>query len=471
MLFNSVQFLVFFPLILLLSGLLKKKDNLVRILLLLASLYFYMAWNVNFIFLLLVSIVIDYFIALEIQKTEDVKKRKLFLVISLFGNLGLLCYFKYTNFLLGAFNDLNFLNSFRFPVYSIILPVGISFYTFQSMSYTIDVYRKHIVARSSFIDFALYVSFFPQLVAGPIVRAETFFRDLDSRLPVTMEDIKISFARILLGFTKKVVFADNIAIHVDSVFRDYNALSSLEIWTGSILFAWQIYYDFAGYTDIAIGVARLFGFQFDKNFNFPYAAGNITDYWARGHISFITWIRDYIFIPLGGSRGTKFMIYRNIFITFLFAGIWHGAAYHFVLWGIWNGIFVSIHRAYSKTSFREFLLIKGGVAYDVACRLSLIFFLGISAIFFRAEDMTKGWAMLSRMFAISPDVPFVGNFSNANFVLLLVVFYFAGVYFYKKPLEDLVKRPVALALFFIMNFIMLLGFSVTESQSFIYFAF
>lgn len=471
MLFNSIHFLVFFPIILFLSGLLKKKDHLVRILLLLASLYFYMAWNVHFIYLLLVSIIIDYFVALEIQKTEEIRKRKILLFVSLFGNLGLLCYFKYTNFLLGTFNDLNFLNSFRFPVYSIILPVGISFYTFQSMSYTIDVYRKHIVARSSFIDFALYVSFFPQLVAGPIVRAETFFRDLDSRLPVTMEDIKISFARILLGFTKKVVFADNIAIHVDSVFRDFSSLSSLEIWTGSILFAWQIYYDFAGYTDIAIGVARLFGFQFDKNFNFPYAAANITDYWARWHISFITWIRDYIFIPLGGSRGTKFLIYRNIFITFLFAGIWHGAAYHFVLWGIWNGIFVSIHREYSKSSIREFLMKNGGVGYDILCRLSLIFFLGISAIFFRAEDMTKGWAMLGRMFAVSPDVPFAGTFSNLNYAFLLAIFYFSGVFFSKRPLENLIKSPRAFTFFLIVNFIMLLVFSVTESQSFIYFAF
>ncbi len=471
MLFNSLHFLVFFPFVLIISGLLKKRENLLRIFLLLTSLYFYMAWNVNFIFLLLVSIVIDYFIAIEIQKTENEKKRKGLLVVSLIANLGILCYFKYTNFLLGAFNDLNFLNSFRFPVYSIILPVGISFYTFQSMSYTIDVYRRQIEARSSFVDFALYVSFFPQLVAGPIVRAQTFFRDLDKRLPVTMEDIKISFARILLGFTKKIVFADNIAVQVDLVFKNYSNLSSIEIWTGSILFAWQIYYDFAGYTDIAIGVARLFGFQFDKNFNFPYAASNITDYWARWHISFITWIRDYIFIPLGGSRGTKFLIYRNIFITFLFAGIWHGAAYHFVLWGIWNGIFVSLHREYSKTRIREFFVTKGGAVYEWACRLSLVFFLGVSAIFFRADDMKKGWEMLGRMFAMSDNVSFAGSYNNSSFGILLLICYFASYFFSKRPLEDLVKRPVAFTFFLIANFLLLLGFGVTESQSFIYFAF
>ncbi|MBE7411506.1 MAG: MBOAT family protein [Leptospiraceae bacterium] len=471
MLFNSLHFLIFFPLVIILTHFLKKKEGLLRIFLLIASLYFYMVWNVYFIFLLLLSIVIDYFIAIEIQKSENEIKRKILLVASLFANLGLLCYFKYTNFLLGAFNDLNFFNSFRFPLYSIILPVGISFYTFQSMSYSIDVYRRQIEARKSFIDFALYVSFFPQLVAGPIVRAQTFFRDLDNRLPVKMEDIKISFARILLGFTKKIVFADNMAIQVDLVFKNYSEFSSIEIWTGSLLFAWQIYYDFAGYTDIAIGVARLFGFQFDKNFHFPYAASNINDYWAKWHISFITWIRDYIFIPLGGSRGSKLMVYRNILITFLFAGIWHGASYHFVLWGVWNGVFVSIHREYSKTKVREFLVTKGGAVYEWFCRLLLIFFLGVSAIFFRAEDMTKGWEMLHRMFAMSDNVSFAGRYQNSNFAILLFICYFAGIYFSKRPLETLVKKPVALTLFLIANFLMLLAFGITESQSFIYFAF
>ncbi len=331
MLFNSVHFIGFFFVTIILGNILKGRAQ--RIFLLFASFYFYMAWNINFIALLLASTVLDYLVALGMDR-KDVsnKERKFLLAFSMVGNLGLLSFFKYTNFFLGIASDLNFVNSFRFPVYDITLPVGISFYTFQSMSYTIDVYRKQIEARKSFVDFSLYVAFFPQLVAGPIVRATTFFRDLDQRLDVLNEDIQIAISRILIGFTRKIVFADNLGKVVDETFRNYSIMNPIEIWTGAIAFGWQIYFDFAGYTDIAIGVARLFGFKFDPNFNFPMTVRNITEHWSKWHISFTTWIRDYIFIPLGGSRGSVLFTYRNIFITWLFGGVWHGAAYHYVAW-------------------------------------------------------------------------------------------------------------------------------------------
>ncbi|MCB1159677.1 MAG: MBOAT family protein, partial [Leptospiraceae bacterium] len=321
MLFNSVEFLIFFFVVIIVGNLLKNKTE--RIFLLLVSYYFYMSWNPNFIFLIISSTLLDYFVALQISKEgQSERKRKLFLSLSLIGNLGLLSYFKYTNFLLGIFNDLNIFTTYRFPKYEIILPVGISFYTFQSMSYTIDVYRKEIEAKKSIIDFSLYVAFFPQLVAGPIVRASTFFRDLGNRLTVTNEDIQISISRILLGFMRKLVFADNLGVVVNNTFANYQTMSPLEIWVGAIAFGWQIYFDFAGYTDIAIGVARLFGFQFDANFNFPMSCANISEHWTKWHISFSTWIRDYIFIPLGGSRGSTWLTYRNLYITWLFGGVW-----------------------------------------------------------------------------------------------------------------------------------------------------
>ncbi|MCB1178552.1 MAG: MBOAT family protein, partial [Leptospiraceae bacterium] len=322
MLFNSIDFLIFFPIVLIMGNILKGIPQ--RLWLLAASYFFYMAWNKYFIALILASTLLDYFIALWLDKIpeERIAKRKWILTISMVGNLGFLAFFKYTNFLLEVIQDIGVfppgtwtavLNS---PVgitcgpnatigryiCDITLPVGISFYTFQSMSYTIDVYRKKEEARKSFIDFALYVAFFPQLVAGPIVRGLTFFRDLDERLSVMREDIQIAFTRILIGFMRKIVFADNLGKVVDSTFLHYANMNPLEIWVGAIAFGWQIYFDFAGYTDIAIGVARLFGFKFDANFNFPMSTNSINDHWTKWHISFSTWIRDYIFIPLGGSR-------------------------------------------------------------------------------------------------------------------------------------------------------------------------
>ncbi|MBM9576155.1 MBOAT family protein [Leptospira sp. 201903070] len=471
MLFNSLHFLFFFPVVLILNHLLKGKIQ--RIFLLGASFYFYMSWRKEFILLLLYSIVIDYFASLKISGSpQGSKARKVWLVLSLVTNLGLLAYFKYTNFLLGVVNDLTPIAGFKFAYYDIILPVGISFYTFQSMSYTIDVYRGQIEAKKSFLDFALYVSFFPQLVAGPIVRAQTFFRDLDMPLPVNKEDIQIAFCQILIGFTRKIVFADNLAKVVDFTFKNHATLNPIEIWTGALAFGWQIYFDFAGYTDIAIGVARLFGYKFDPNFNFPMVARNITDHWSRWHISFSTWIRDYIFIPLGGSRGSVFLTYRNIFITWFFAGVWHGAAYHYIGWGLWQGIMILVNREYGRTKVAAFLNEKGGRIYDIAARVFTMFCLTFGFIMFRAETMEKAIPMMKALvFWVPGGFSSVKGYTNYTYGLLLIVCFAASYLFAKNNIEKIVESRWKFILFFLANVFMLLIFGITESQSFLYFAF
>ncbi len=428
-----------------------------------------MAWNYYFIALLLFSIVIDYFAALSISRlSDDSPKRKLYLFLSLFVNLGFLAYFKYTNFLLGIWNDLQ-ITSFKFSEFSIILPVGISFYTFQSMSYTIDVYRKVIPARESFLEFSLYVSFFPQLVAGPIVRASTFFRDLENRLPVDINVLRLSFAQVLLGFTKKIVFADNLALCVDQVFSNSGTLGGVDIWIGVFAFMWQIYFDFSGYTDIAIGVARLFGFQFDQNFYFPFNVSSISEHWSRWHISFTSWIRDYIFIPLGGSRGSEFMVSRNIFITFLFGGVWHGAAYHYVAWGVWHSFMLITERQYARTSIREFLNAKGGFSYYAVCRVFTLFCIGLGLPLFRANTLSDSYLMLEKMFRF--DLFVSEPIQLISYLKLVVLLFITGQIFEKYKLKKMLENPRSFTIFILVNFFLLLCFGVSESKSFIYFAF
>lgn len=499
MLFNSSQFLIFFPIVLILGNVLKNKFQ--RIALLFASYIFYMGWHpstiqcnayregnlefwidklfceygVNvYIIILLTSTVVDYFAALWMSRPDQSEsKRKFYLIASLATNLGILGYFKYTNFLLGLLNDLFFYGEFQFNKYDIILPVGISFYTFQSMSYTIDVYKRRIEPRTSFLDFSLYVAFFPQLVAGPIVRAETFFRDLDKRLPVLKTHIQESFCLILIGFTRKIVFADNLGKVVDFTFANYQNLNPLEIWTGVIAFGWQIYFDFAGYTDIAIGVARLFGFKFDPNFNFPMVAKNIGDHWNRWHISFSSWIRDYIFIPLGGSRGSAFLTYRNLYITWLFAGLWHGAAYHFVAWGIWQAIMLTAFREYSKTKIAAWFNEKGGILYDIWCRVFTKFCLAFGFAMFRAETMEKAWEMNKAMLFLGNTKTTIDSYENYQFGIVLVICYIVSYIFSKRKVDWVVNhsKGYVYPVFILVNVFLILIFGVTESQNFLYFAF
>ena len=309
--------------------------------LLIASYVFYGFWDWRFLALLFVSTVVDYNLALLIEKSESPGERKALLAASICVNLGILGFFKYFGFFAESFASL--LNSFGFqsstPFFNIVLPVGISFYTFQTMSYTIDVYRRKLPATRNFFDFALFVSFFPQLVAGPIERATKLLPQVLQPRKFSQSNFVEGFYLIILGLFKKVVIADNMAPIVNYIFsRDVSTLSGAEVLVGVYAFAFQIYGDFAGYTDIARGVAKWLGFDLMLNFRMPYFATSPSDFWQRWHISLSSWLRDYLYIPLGGNRQGTLLTYRNLMLTMVLGGLWHGAAWTFVAWGFFHGL-------------------------------------------------------------------------------------------------------------------------------------
>jgi D-alanyl-lipoteichoic acid acyltransferase DltB (MBOAT superfamily) len=310
-------------------------------LLLLASFYFYACWDWRFMFLLLFSILLDYVSGIKIENSSGKREAKIWLTLSIVINLGFLGFFKYYNFFIESFSDL--LNGFGFKtnvwLLNIVLPVGISFYTFHGLSYVIDVYKKRISSEKNFIDYAVFVSYFPLLVAGPIERATHLLPQIQRKRIFNYEQAVDGLRQILWGFLKKMVIADNCAPLVNEIFNNYHSESSLTLVLGVILFAFQIYGDFSGYSDIALGVSRLFGVELLKNFAFPYFSRDIAEFWRRWHISLSSWFRDYLYIPLGGSKGGLWMKIRNTFAIFLVSGFWHGANWTFIVWGGLNAIY------------------------------------------------------------------------------------------------------------------------------------
>lgn len=351
MLFYTPVFLIFSLILLGILGIVHKSEPR-KLVLLSASYIFYMWWNPAFILLIIFSTAVDYVLGGRLAMEEKQSKRRLYMIASLVSNLGLLFFFKYA----GLFSD-SLLGGMRLLGYdpswvsiNITLPVGISFYTFQTMSYTIDIYRRNINSTNKPLDFALFVAFFPQLVAGPIVRAVEF-------LPQLKEDIRLScsqqsFFLIMRGLAKKVLIADNLAIFIDPVFADLTSWPSLVIWIAGIAFAIQVYCDFSGYSDIAIGVARILGFSLPLNFNHPLHARNPAEFWRRWHISLSTWLRDYLYISLGGSRGSGIATYRNLMLTMILGGLWHGASWKLLLWGFLHGVILAGHRLYRGLRIR-----------------------------------------------------------------------------------------------------------------------
>ena len=336
MLFNSLDFAIFLPLVFALYWLLGKYPlRAQNILLVIASYVFYGWWDWRFLSLILFSTVVDYSIGVYLDKTSEIKKRKYLLWTSIVVNIGLLMFFKY----FGFFVD-NFVTAFTFfgaeiqpNTLNIILPVGISFYTFQTLSYTIDVYKRKLEPTNDFIQFAAFVSFFPQLVAGPIERAKHLLPQFEVKRHFDSNFAMSGVYLIIWGLFKKVVVADNCAFFVNQLFNGSSGYSSAELFLGAVLFGFQIYGDFSGYSDIAIGVARLFGFSLMVNFSFPYFSRNIAEFWRRWHISLSTWFRDYVYIPLGGSRGNTSKQILNVLIVFLVSGFWHGANWTYIIWG------------------------------------------------------------------------------------------------------------------------------------------
>jgi len=384
MLFNSLEFLVFFPLVIMLYYALPFGYR--WLLLLVASYVFYMWWKAEYALLLLLSTGIDYFAAIALDKTENRTKRKWLLALSLCSNLGILFFFKYFNFVntnLGSVSELFGLAYQPSPL-DVLLPVGISFYTFQTMSYTIDVYKRNMKAEKHFGYFALYVTYFPQLVAGPIERAERLLPQLHVHHPLSAENISRGLKLIFWGMFKKVAVADNLAPYVNEVFNHPQQYEGLSFMLATVFFSFQIYYDFSGYSDIAIGSARIMGVHLMTNFNHPYFAKSIAEFWRRWHISLSTWFRDYVYIPLGGNRNNH---YRNILITFLLSGLWHGANWTFIVWGGLHGLYMVVAE---KTKSFQHKLIGGKAAHVVITYLLVLF----AWIFFRANSIGDACPML-----------------------------------------------------------------------------
>ncbi|RIA66525.1 D-alanyl-lipoteichoic acid acyltransferase DltB (MBOAT superfamily) [Anaeroplasma bactoclasticum] len=336
--FNSLEFLIFLPIVFILYFIFPKKYR--YFILLIASYVFYMWWNWKLIFLILITTLVSYTAGIGIRNTDKIAIKRLLMILSITVSLGILIFFKYANFIVESFilgiNSLG--GGLTFDAINIILPVGISFYTFQTLSYVIDIYKGKIEAEENPFYYALYVSFFPQLVAGPIERSGDLLPQLKNKEGNHYQNLSIGLKQMLVGFIKKIAIADMVAVYVNNIFNNIDNTNGLLVLVGTILFSIQILCDFSGYSDIAIGCARCFNIKLSKNFDKPYSAISIKDFWNRWHITLSTWFRDYVYFPMGGSRVNKVRLCINILVVFLLSGIWHGAAWTFILWGLMHGI-------------------------------------------------------------------------------------------------------------------------------------
>ncbi|MEO6689518.1 MAG: MBOAT family protein [Dokdonella sp.] len=406
MLFNSFHFIVFFIVVLALNQPLKRWPVAQKLMLLAASYYFYGQWEWRYLFLVWFSTIVDYLIGLRMPRTANPRR---LVVISVLVNLGFLAIFKYANWLIDSVNGSAALlgGAWHVTPIDLLLPVGISFYTFQSLSYTIDVYRGELPPRRNLLDYALAVAFFPQIEAGPIVRAREFLAELDGEQRVDFGDVKRALVLIAFGYVKKLVFADNLATIADPVFDNPLAHGFWDSLLAVYAFAFQIYCDFSGYTDIAIGCALLLGIRFPQNFNYPYAAESIQDFWRRWHMTLSRWLRDYLYIPLGGNRKGRLRTYANLMITMLLGGLWHGASWNFLVWGLYHGFLLIAHRLW-----RRAIEARGWAAsvdrpiwHPLAITITFVV-VTLGWIPFRAPDFASTWATLQAVFA-APDLALV----------------------------------------------------------------
>lgn len=428
MLFNSIDFILFYILVTTLYFSCPYKFR--WIILLAASCYFYMAFVPIYILILGFTIVVDYFAGIYIEKAQDKRKRKLLLMASLVANIGILAVFKYFNFINlnidYLFQKFNYHNPI--PYLTILLPIGLSFHTFQAMSYTIEVYRGNHKAEKHFGIYSLYVMFYPQLVAGPIERPQNILYQMHTKYPFNYNLMVSGLRMMLWGFFKKLVIADRLSIFVNSVYNNPDLHNGTTIVIASLFFAVQIYCDFSGYTDIAIGCARTMGFELMKNFNRPYFATNIQDFWRRWHISLSTWFRDYLYIPLGGSKVSTSRRYLNLFIIFLVSGIWHGANYTYIIWGALHGFYSVVYviikpylRKVPENEFAATLMRMGNIAITIT-------FVTFAWIFFRANSVTDAFTLIGNLKSFGAK-PFLGDgISNFAHSLLAIAILFMVEY-------------------------------------------
>jgi D-alanyl-lipoteichoic acid acyltransferase DltB (MBOAT superfamily) len=412
MLFNSIQFIVFFLIVyVLFLALFRRKLAYQNVMLLAASYFFYGSWNYKFLSLIFISTIVDYYCGLRIHGEDDPRARKQYLFFSMFVNLGLLGFFKYFNFFIeNVETTMNALGMspavWRLDV---ILPIGISFYTFQTMSYTIDIYYRKMEPTRNIINFGLYVAFFPQLVAGPIVRAKRLLPQLSRKREYNPDLIEQGMFRIAQGFVKKIVFADFLGKHVDMIFAAPGEFGFLSTLLAVYAYAFQIYFDFSGYTDIAIGLANMMSIEIPDNFNLPYVARSFREFWRRWHISLSTWLRDYLYIPLGGNRRGTSRTYVNIIITMLLGGLWHGASWNFVLWGGFHGALLLVERHLEALNISFPDKIRNHPLWATVKIVFTFHLVCLGWIFFRAQSFGDTLAVLRNLTSFDTSAPVVGG--------------------------------------------------------------
>jgi len=465
MIFNSFIFIfAFLPITFLVFWWLKGKNSR-YIWLTIASYVFYGYWNWHFTFLMAISTLVDFYIAKAIYKSRDDKQRKLFLIMSLITNLGLLGFFKYFNFGLDTIQSLAdlFNLSSNLPMLNIILPVGISFYTFQTMSYTIDVYRKKLAPTNNLAEFSCYVSLFPQLVAGPIVRFSSIVDDLENINDFSKtSNFHKGLSMFVIGLGKKVIIADTIARAINPMFDAVPSLSSMYAWIAILGYTYQLYFDFSGYSDMAIGLGLLFGFRFPQNFNSPYKALNISDFWRRWHMSLSSWLRDYLYISLGGSRVTKIRVYWNLILTMLLGGLWHGASWTFVFWGFYHGALLALYKMTKKFQDSIPKLLQ---------RIITFILIVVGWVFFRNTTFSDSWIMLKKMFGSDSLGVYNTNQTSLYTVILFIII--AGLITFTLPNTFQIKYPTKTKYAIILAFVFVVALVLMNYQQsvFLYYQF
>ena len=490
MLFTTIDFVIFF--IVILGIIVTIKNRRFQHLFLLAASYFFFYYTSNYLILLLIfSTILDFYIGKHIWKTNDLLHKKILLISSLAVNLGLLGFYKYVDFAILQFNifgnyfnltnDISFLN--------LVLPIGISFYTFQTISYTVDIYRGQLTPSKSFWEFALFVSFFPQLVAGPILRARQFLPQLREKINtanvgrirqivINNSNLKFGITLMALGFFKKMFISDNLAPFVNTIFQDPIGLESFTIIMGTIAFAIQIYCDFSGYTDIAIGAAIILGFKIPINFNKPYFATSPSDFWKRWHISLSSWLRDYLYIPLGGNRNSSSRTYANLIIVMFLGGLWHGASWNFVIWGLLHGIYLAIHRAilnrFPKLKIHPFFKSTPG---KILCILTTQYFVLLAWIPFRVSDFDAMVYSIQKFVFIDFQTENTLDFLLTNHkstIMIMILFVILHFISYKKGnlVESITNvRLLYWSIFLAIIMLSIFFFYIGDTNDFIYFQF
>jgi alginate O-acetyltransferase complex protein AlgI len=480
MLFNSIEFAIFLPIVFLIYWYINfKKLKYQNLFLLAASYVFYGFWDPRFLTLIIFSSLVDYIIGRRLFGEQNNRNRKYLLLVSLFVNLGLLAVFKYYNFFIDSFaSSFSFFGyGFEASRLDVILPVGISFYTFQTLSYTIDIYRRKLEPSSDVISFFTFVSFFPQLVAGPIERASNLLPQFYKKREFNYAKAADGMRQILWGLFKKIVIADNCAKHVNDIFGSYQDHTGATLFLGAVLFAFQIYGDFSGYSDIAIGTSRLFGFNLKQNFAFPYFSRDIAEFWRRWHISLSTWFRDYVYIPLGGNKGSKTRKIFNIFVIFLVSGFWHGANWTFIVWGGLNAMLFLPLMLLDRNRKNTDTVAEGKIFSSLRelFQIGITFFAtSIIWVFFRAENLSKAFDYTSLIFQKSFfTIPKLSNsymLLDISFIPILIIFeWFTRTKQHGLEIGEI--KSLYRRIIYIFLIILIFSFGEFGQHEFIYFQF